>query len=138
MSPEQLAGLPQSMTQLVALIGLDAALALVNRWGGLTIEVPRGLGSGRVIEELRAVLGTEAANTFMQTFGGEDFYIPRCAQLLRDARDLSIQADYDAGTAVAELARKHHLSERSVWTTLKRDVRADARAVAAMQPSLFD
>jgi hypothetical protein len=118
--------LPQSVSDLVDLIGHEATMRLVAAFGGILIEVPSGKSLGKVEGPLTAriieTLGGGLAARFMATYGGERLYIPRCAQAIRDERDRAIQADYDAGISVPDIARKYMISERWVWVVLKRSI----------------
>lgn len=130
-----ISALPPSARRLVDLLGYERAMRLVELFGGVQLKVPLGLGEGPIVEALRDALGPDGATRFMQVFGGELVYVPRCTQQLRDARDLAIQADYAQGLSAVELARQYHLTERRIWTVLKRDVAA-ARVDDSL--SLFD
>lgn len=118
--------LPQSVVDLVELLGYEAAMRLVEAFGGLELEVPNGTTIGKTEGPLTAriiqALGGGLAARFMATYGGEPLYIPRCVQALRDERDRAIQADYDAGLRVPDIAQKYMISERWVWVVLKRAI----------------
>lgn len=118
--------LPQTVVDLVELLGHEATMRLVDAFGGLEIEVPSGRTIGKAEGPLTAhiiqALGGGLASRFMATYGGAPLYIPRCAQAIRDERDRAIQADYDAGTRVPDIARKYMISERWVWVVLKRSI----------------
>lgn len=114
--------LPQSVSDIVDLIGYDAAMRLVGEWGGITLDVPEGKHGGPLTESLEELLGCTAAQQFFATYGGEHLYIPRCAQAIRDQRDLAIQAAYDDGTRVPDIVRSFGVTERWVWVVLKRAI----------------
>lgn len=126
--------LPQTVVDLVELLGHEATMRLVDAFGGIEIEVPNGKTVGKVEGPLTAriieALGGGLAARFMATYGGEPLYIPRCAQAIRDERDRAIQADYDAGTRVPDIARKYMISERWVWVVLKRAIAHTPRPAA--------
>lgn len=114
--------LPESIANIVELVGLDGALALVNAFGGLILPVPKGIREedGNTREKLIEILGEPAALRFMATYGGERLTIARCAAALRDERDRQIIESYSRGESVAELVRRHQLTERQIRTILKR------------------
>jgi hypothetical protein len=113
--------LPASVQQMIDLLGVGPALALVRSFGGHVIKVPsRDRRDGRLRERLIEVMGEAPALLFIDHFSGETISIARCAAAARDERDLRIIAAYDAGKKVADLASEHVLTERQIWTILKR------------------
>ncbi|MFH1813414.1 MAG: Mor transcription activator family protein [Pseudomonadota bacterium] len=114
--------LPQSVVDLIELLGYEATMRLVDAFGGLKIEVPYGRVEGPLTARIIQTLGGGLAARFMATYGGEELYIPRCVQAIRDERDRAIQADYDAGSRVPDIAQKYMISERWVWVVLKRAI----------------
>lgn len=118
MAPENL---PQSVRDLIDLVGHTPAMALVSAFPGVTIRVPSGhLVDGTMRLRLVEIMGEAAASAFMQAYRGERIPIPRCLAALRDSRDRRIIAAYDAGTPVSTLAMEHWLTERQIRTILKR------------------
>lgn len=126
---QDLPDLPASAQNIARLIGLPQTLRLVDRLGGTTFPVAKGLtrmGQARY-ELLAEVIGMDAADTLTAEYGGEPLYIPNCKDALRRARDRAIhsrfdalvKAGYSANGAVAELARENRLSDRRVWEILK-------------------
>ncbi len=113
--------LPRSVREILALIGLAPALALVQAYGGCILRVPTGAhADGQVRARLIGLLGGDAADVFIAHYGGERLSIPRCAAALRDERDAMIIAAYTSGRAVPTLAREHALTERQIRNILKR------------------
>ena len=113
--------LPQSVQDIIALVGLDAALAFVRAFGGRGgLKVPMTRTDGAVGARLVATMGPAAAERFMGCYGGERMSVPKCQQALRDARNAAIIADYDAGTSVVALFERHGLTERQLRNILKR------------------
>lgn len=124
MNDEQvLSSLPMSVREMVDHLGLSTALTIVRLYGGTTWRVPLGVREdGAVITRLKEHLGEDAAQRLVACYGGEHLTVARCAQALRDARDKNIQRDYDNGRPVSALSREYSLTERQVWTILKRDL----------------
>lgn len=113
--------LPASVRDLIAVMGLQPAVALVQAYGGRSLRVPTGAhADGQVLARLTGLLGGAAAQAFIAHYGGERLTIARCAAALRDERDAQIIADYTAGRSVPALAGEHALTERQIRSILKR------------------
>lgn len=113
--------LPRSVRDIIELVGVAPALALVHAFPGNILKVPTGAREdGQVRARLIDLMGEAAAVQFMSTYGGERLTIPRCHAALRDERDRRIIGDYDSGTSVPALAVKYQLTERQIRTILKR------------------
>ena len=113
--------LPQSVNEIVDLVGLPAAIALVNAYGGTTIKFPRQAGRGGKLErELIALLGTGAAHLLIRTYVGEAFTVARCCEHLREMRDRQLIEDFEAGLSGNALARRYSMTQRNVYNILKR------------------
>lgn len=126
--------LPASLRQIIDLVGLAPALALVQSFSGNVIQVPIGARpGGKMRERLSALMGEDAAEKMIAAYGGERLAIPRCVAALRDTRDRQIIADYDAGQPVAVLAGQNLLTERQIRTILKRSPRESAIGIDAGQ-----
>lgn len=108
--------LPASLRELVEVIGLPAALALVEHWGGIRLWVPVEL---RDDHPLIARLGRDAAERLVQHYAGETISVPRCAAALRRMRDRRIRERYQHETA-ASLAREYGCTERWIWYVVSR------------------
>lgn len=113
--------LPKSVRDIIELIGLAPAMALVQAFPGNIIKVPVGaIEDGKMRTRLIGLMGIEAAEKFIATYGGERLAIPRCVQAIRDERDRRIIDEYDAGKPVSSLALDFGLTERQIRTILKR------------------
>jgi Mor family transcriptional regulator len=113
--------LPRSIRDMIDVIGVTAALALVKAQGGIVIKVPMGKKEdGIARQRLIEIMGGQAADRFIAHYAGERLPIARCAQALRDERDRKIIEDYTAGTSVADLALREQMTERAVREILKR------------------
>lgn len=113
--------LPKSVRNIVELVGLTPALALVSAYPGCVIKVPAGMrDDGVMCSRLIAIMGLEAAEKFIATYSGERLNIPRCVKAMRDERDQRIISAYDGGRSVKSLAVANALTERQVRTILKR------------------
>jgi len=125
--------LPAGMRDLVALIGLRPALKLVDAFGGITLPIPKGDAARGVVrrESLIEVIGVRATELLIDTYGGDRLYVPSCRAAMLQLRDREICAQYGAGVGVAELAIKYRLSDRHIWSILKKT------DVSSPQASLF-
>lgn len=129
-----LSALPESLRELVDLIGLPAALKLVERWGGITaVYVPKDMAPGH---ELARVLGMEAARKLSEVYGGDCLRnIPRCVGGLRAVRDRQVVRLRSEGLAPRDIAPLVGLTERWVWEILNRAGEAE-RARQIMLPGI--
>ena len=101
---------------------------LLHAFGGQSIRVPRSLpkDKGHV---LRKSLGVRCLRKLMAVFGGTSIYVPRCTALMNRLRQRDIIKDFSHSTrrgssstsAVANLARRHGISDRRVWQILKKE-----------------
>lgn len=143
LSPDDLAGtpvenLPESLRQLIELVGVAAALSLVRAFAGNVIQIPvRSRPGGMVRERLVHLMGVAAAERLIQAYAGERLPIPRCAQALRDARDREIIRAYDGGASVVTLTAQYALTDRQIRTILKRSPAKTLPGLAGFQPGLF-
>lgn len=112
-----------TMAELAAAIGDEAARLLARRFGGTTIYVPRSIGEHH---PLRVVLDKEGADKLAQWCGGSRVNIPKQAERRTRVRELR-----RAGAlTIAGIAIETGFSERHVYRLLGDD---DER-----QPGLFD
>jgi len=110
--------LPDSVQDLVDLIGLTAALAIVEKRGGIRLCVPT-----RVTRDhwLATAIGLEAFGVLVNVYSGEEIDVPRCVEALRAVRELAIFNDsMNYGLSQAQLARKYHYTERGIRKLLQR------------------
>jgi hypothetical protein len=119
--------LPQLVDDLRELIGLPAALALVEVRGGIKLYVPESAPDDH---ELVRLIGRDATDLLISVYAREWLSIPRCAARMRRQRDDEILRQYTVGEASAyALARKFELTERHVRRILsgRRVRRRDPR-----------
>jgi Mor family transcriptional regulator len=60
------------------------------------------------------------AQRLCKHFGGDRIYIPRCDALDLARRNRNIVTAYNNGVSVWQLASDHVLSDRQIWTILKK------------------
>ncbi|RMG56332.1 MAG: DNA transposition protein [Gammaproteobacteria bacterium] len=124
--------LPASVRELVDVIGLPAALAIVEARGGVRLTVPSRASAEHWLADL---IGLEALEKLVAVYAREEIEVPRCAAALRALRAREIVAEFERGASNAELARKYHYTERGI-RKLRRRVEAETRR-GLCQPSLF-
>lgn len=101
---------------------------LLHAFGGQNIRVPRTLPKDKN-HTLRKTLGVACLRKLMAVFGGTSVYVPRCTSLMNRLRQRDIIKDFSHRTrrgssstaAVANLARRHGISDRRVWQILKKE-----------------
>jgi hypothetical protein len=112
--------LPKSVQSIVELCGLDAAMALVDFYGGRQIVIPYGTVKGSTRANLVRLMGIDAAEIFMGHYGGEYLTIAKCSAALRDVRDRKMLEEFEGGMSAARIAVRHGMTERNVKYRLKR------------------
>jgi Mor family transcriptional regulator len=128
--------LPRSVRDIIDLVGLTPALALVRAYPGNIIKVPTGVvEDGKMRSRLIGIMGFDAAEKFIAHYGGERLTVPRCVDALRDERDQRIIAAYDGGQSVPALAVDNALTERQIRTILKR---VPGETVNGLRPQAVD
>lgn len=115
-SPSVVRRLPPTLREIHDLLGRQGTLALVERYGGTHVHVPRRC---RDDHELAVLLGRGPAARFIHHFAGVRLYVAKMDAVLRAARDSEIRRLYDSGLSAARLVQKHGLSERRIWSILK-------------------
>lgn len=117
--------LPASVLQLLQVLGSAWRLQkLLRACGGSSIRVPAVWAA--TANPLQKILGKRALKKLMETYGGTDLYIPRCAALVRYLRDMAILRDYalleKKGVSLRQasvyLSTRYDLSERQVRNIL--------------------
>lgn len=124
--------LPASVRELVEVIGLAAALAIVEARGGVRLSVPTKATAEHWLAEL---IGLEALEALVAVYAREEIEVPRCAAALRALRERRIVAEFESGASNAELARKYQYTERGI-RKLRRRVESEIQGETA-QGSLF-
>ncbi|HBE9179102.1 TPA: hypothetical protein KNH08_001978 [Serratia fonticola] len=135
--------LPDSILQIVELIGYPATSALLAKLGGVTFPFYKGLSehdSARAAL-LREAIGDENVRILVKHFAGEVLYVPRCDRALRELRNRAFLNEFDelcksgvsALMVMTRLCPKYGFSDRFAWGLL-----AENRAKnPGQQESLF-
>lgn len=110
------ADLPASLREIVALIGLPAALTLVHHYGGVRLYLPKEMDPGHVLVRL---LGHDAAMRLITYRAAGDYIeVPLAERAIRAARNRAIRARMQRGATAAAVARAFGMTERHVWRIL--------------------
>lgn len=107
--------LPHSAAEIVDVVGVEAALRLVEAWGGVRLYVPQQMPEDHL---LVSTLGRSEADTLAERYGGETIQIPRCLHALRAVRNSRIRAERHGGASPALLALRYGLTERQVYAII--------------------
>ncbi|STO64778.1 Uncharacterised protein [Haemophilus parahaemolyticus] len=87
--------LPETVKEIVGVIGLPAAVALVKSFGGTGFYLTRnGLDYERVV----SAIGEELAKKLTEYYQAAYFYLPKCEVALRVLRNRAFNADFLALT----------------------------------------
>lgn len=119
--------LPDSLRELAELLGLGAAMTLVERWGGVRLHIPT---CPRDDHPLVLHLGETAAEKLAHYYGGDRITVPRGRGLMRAVRDSAIRRLHDKGASASELALEFGLTERQVWNVLRKTAPTDKRQIS--------
>ena len=123
--------LPDSAKDLIRVIGLQPALALIQAKSGQVFMVPKGKRwTGQLfMEELAEIMGQEAVEIFCREYGGMYFTVPSCKRAFAAMRQAHVRKQFDALTqsanpisaraAVNRLASEFDLSQKTIWTYIK-------------------
>jgi hypothetical protein len=106
--------LPPMLQEWVDIIGLDATLCLVKRWGGVRVYIPtvRNLDADHWLAQ---DIGMERAVALANIHQGEYLLIPMATQALNKLKEALIRLDLGNGMSVRDIALKHRVHERRVW-----------------------
>lgn len=102
--------LPQRVHELVELIGTEATLTLMAKYGGLVLDIPRNADRA---ERLKDLLPSESVQKLCEYWGGDRFYVPKMDAPMRQWRDAVIH-QLRPTHSINRLARHFKLSDRRV------------------------
>lgn len=107
------AALSPVLKELVELLGLDATLAIVNKFGGTRLFFSKSVVKK---SKLISVIGQEKYEHLVKYYRGRgtDVYIPNARKLRQFLRDKAIIEMRRKHMPIAEIALKMSLSERRV------------------------
>lgn len=116
--------LPETARNLVRLLGMRGAEALIRELGGIPYPVPRGecnnpAGAAR-FARLEEIVGRRGAEAIVREYGDDILRIPNCKTAMARARMRAMRTRYDAGATIEEVALEFGYSTRWVEIVLKR------------------
>jgi len=123
--------LPESVAELVGVVGVTAALAIVEERGGVRMYTPVKADPDHWLAKL---IGMVALERLVEYYQGEEIELPRCVEAMRAAKDMVIVAEHEAGASNADLARRYGYTERGI-KKLRRRV---GSVSTSPQTDLFD
>ncbi|WP_232537966.1 Mor transcription activator family protein [Comamonas testosteroni] len=106
--------LPPLLQEFERLVGLQATMALVQKWGGLRVYFPT---PERVTEDhpYAAVIGIAALLKLAEEYGGlPHFQLPKAERALQAVRNARIASEYATNKTAREIASEHGLTEGQV------------------------
>lgn len=114
--------LPYVVQDIAHLIGLGAALKLVEHYKGTSMWVP---GQFKPDHPLVKIIGHEAALKLIEAFPGENLEIPKCDDAVRAVRNGQIKL---SDKSQSQLAREYNLTVRQI-RNIQGDMPDDDRQV---------
>lgn len=114
--------LPLGMQEIADAIGVPAALALIQAFGGVGLYVPKRFDPEH---GLCALIGPAALIKLIEIRGGEAVEIPRALASARAERDACMRRDRSMGASQRELALRYQMTERHVRNRLQREEEDD-------------
>ncbi len=112
-----LALLPRRVAELVDVVGLAAALKIVELRGGGRLEVPKRVKAEHWLVEH---IGLEALAKLVAYYNGERIEIDRCFKVLLMIQERVIVAAHDNGASNWQLAQQYGYTERGIRKLRKR------------------
>ena len=110
--------LPASVRDMAEVIGLDAALGVVQHYGGTRLWLPLVLSEDHPLVQ---TIGLAAARSLSEHYRLESLTIPTCKRAFRVIRNQRIVERYRAGETAATLAHEFGLHERMIWQIVARE-----------------
>jgi Mor transcription activator family protein len=115
--------MPKSLREIADRIGLDATLALVGRFGGTSVYVPRKLDASHPLCE---ALGLEAARRLVEEYGRIDLNVPKAQAYWLRRRHAAIRRKHSEGARINELALTYGYTARYVRNIVRNEQDAQA------------
>lgn len=116
-TPESLSDLPESLKNMVNVIGLAPTMAIVNAFGGTILFIPKKTNDRHRLINL---IGIDQFKLIVSSFGGNSFAVPRMANVIRSNRNREIVQRYDSGDSVYTLASAYKMTNRQIYNILSK------------------
>ena len=140
--------LPESVLGMIQVAGLEAAFALIKRYGGTHFPIGKNqTKAGKLLHAMLAdEVGDETAARLGRVYASQrSLWLPKCEGALLELRDRYIRRQFDeltgrdryrltAQQATRSLALAHNLTQRRIWDILKQP---DKTPETAVQTALF-
>lgn len=119
--------LPESIQEIVGVIGLADTEKLVKAVGGTRFKFGKGKQETARLKLLQQTIGETQTEKLLAVFGGDVMYIPRCQLALQKLRNQRFRAAFDDlianGTskamALLQLCPEYGISQRTADSILK-------------------
>lgn len=109
--------LPESIKEMIEVIGLPATQVIVSERGGIHLNVPDQVTREHWLYE---AIGKEAFAALVQYYPTNEIYIPRClVAMIRAKEDQLIQLK-EQGIKTVTLARQFKMTEAGIRLALRR------------------
>jgi hypothetical protein len=132
--------LPERVQDLIAVLGIDRTLALVQAVGGRRIFMARDMKTAPRVGHLRyqalaEAIGPEATDLLISHYADEYLDVPNCKFHLTWLRNRELRQRYAQGASLWDLGCEFNLSRARIQQILAEG--EDAKAAQARQPDLF-
>lgn len=116
--------LPETARDLIRLVGMRGAEALIRELGGIPYPVPKGEnnnpeGAAR-FARLEDIVGRKGAEAIVREYGDTRLNIPNCKTAIARAKMRAMRARCDDGATLEDIALEFGCTTRWVSQVLKR------------------
>ncbi len=121
--------LPQSVQEIITVIGVDDTAKLVELIGGISVEFPATAGvMPPALRLCRDDIDEITLERLCYHYAGERLYIPRCEAALRHLKKAQfinelaalVEDGESLSAAIRRLCPKYQISDRTAWELLKQ------------------
>ena len=103
-----IAMLPESVKEIIDVIGIIEAEKLIKQHGGTTLFFSSEMKVNINISDI-------AKDKLMTAFNGNYVYIPKCEKMIKDRRNEQIKHERRSGEPINQLCRKYNLTDRRIF-----------------------
>ncbi len=109
--------LPEFMHEIIRVVGIDAAIIIVQARGGVRLYVPKVADP---THWLANAIGVSAMAALIAEMGGDEIEIPFCKEALIAIKERAILKKAQSGKSQSALAREYKMTERGIRKLLRR------------------
>ncbi len=120
--------LPESLRELVTLLGLRAAFRLVQMHGGLKIYIPV---QANPAHDIAKIIGAENFKSLVASHAGMFLHLPKIDKALTQVKHQLARDMIEENVSTRDIARALNYTERRVWQIKAQGERQN-------HPDLFD